>query len=54
MIQLQTIMHTFWMMYNTEQTCSRVDGHEKDVPVTLMTGKVFGGAVLMRRSPGRR
>jgi hypothetical protein len=31
-----------------------MDGDGEDAPVLLMTGMVFGGAVLMRRSPGRR
>ena len=30
------------------------DGDGEDAPVMLMTGKVFGGAMLMRRSPRRR
>jgi hypothetical protein len=30
-----------------------VDGDGEDGPVVLMTDKVFGGAVLIRRSPSR-
>ena len=33
---------------------SGVDGDGGDGPVLLMTDKVFGGAVLIRRSPRRR
>lgn len=29
-------------------------GGGEEVPVMLVTGKVFGDAVLRRRSPGRR
>ena len=30
-----------------------MDGDGEDGPVVLMTDKVFGGAVLIRRSPSR-
>ena len=39
---------------NASTRGSGVDGDGEDWPVRLMTDNVFGGAVLIRRSPSRR
>jgi hypothetical protein len=43
------------MMHIIQQTYSiLMDGDGEDAPMLLVTGMVFGEAVWMRRSPGRR
>jgi hypothetical protein len=52
-----TASHRFHYRSNRENASTRdcgVDAHGKDASVMTVVDKVFGGAVLIRRSPSRR